>query len=245
MHGVHDRRVDVEPVAYKLDRRARRQRRADETGLSVVQRLHAVEKVRGVRRARVKARHRLGVIGGAVPEGDGAHPGRAAYEVQRAVYFRRDGDEPHLPAGGVVYPLEHVKVRRVEVVRVLRAALGVGDERTFKMYARDPRAPLRADKIAHALRRAYKLRLLERHRRGAKARHAICRVVFAELFQPLGVAVARVRADSAVRVHVDKTGDDVRAMHVLPALAVKAADIRVKIQPAGNKTPVPVHLRVV
>lgn len=68
MYRHYHRRVDMHAVTDELDICPRRERRADKAGLPVVEGLHAVEEMRHVSRARLKAGHGLIIVRGAVAE---------------------------------------------------------------------------------------------------------------------------------------------------------------------------------
>ena len=84
--------MDMQPVTDKLDLGSRHQRRADKPRLTVVQRLHGVEEMRRLRRARLESGHCRGVIRSGMAEGYSAHLRRLADKLHRAVKLRRHGD---------------------------------------------------------------------------------------------------------------------------------------------------------
>ena len=241
---AHGGGVDVQAVADDLRAGAGVEGRADDARLAVVDGRHGVEEVGGVAGAQGVGVGGGVVIGLRVADGHGAETGCAGDEGLRALHLGGHGDHAHRAAGSGVQPLEHIGVRRVEVVRVLRAALVVGEEGPFKMHAR---AAGRAGvpRVAHGVHGARELRLLERHGGGEEAGDAVARVVVRQHGHGGGVAVRKVAVHGAVGVDIDKAGDDIAAGGVIAAFAEAArgldelaeAEVAVREALAGEVDP--------
>ena len=237
MGQAHHSGMDVQPVGDELHRRARVAGGGDDAGGAVPEGGHGVKEVRRVARARVVGRHRRVVVGGGVAEGDGAGLADLADRLDAARLLRRDGDEPHNAAARLVEPVEHRRVRGVDVVGVLRAALGVADKGAFQVDARHLRAVGGTLEIADDVHRTRQLRLLERHGRRTPRGHALCGIVARHLRHALRLAVAGVLAHGGVGVDVNETGDQIAALRVDAAVHsfAHSLDRGVKIKSAVHE----------
>ena len=209
--------MDVQAVADDLraDVLVLRARR-DHARVAVMDARHGVVQVGQVGHAGVHSGLRLVVSAVGMGDGHGAKVLRLLDERHRARQFGGDVRDADESIAAVVELLEALKVRLLQVVGVLRAALLVGEVRAFHMDAAQDGAAFRRffDEALRVGVRLFEHLIGQGHGRGRKAGHAAGEVELRHLLEALIIAVAEVVAGVAVAMHFDQARDNGRALKI-------------------------------
>ena len=139
----------MEAVTDKLHISAGIQSRTHKTGVTVMEGLHAVEKMSDMAGAGLEALHGCIIISGAVAQRNSADVLGLADKVDCAVNLGGNGDELYTAAAYLIETAEHFNIGPLQCFGLLGAALGIAEEGAFKMNAGKLCAVIRALIAAH------------------------------------------------------------------------------------------------
>ena len=185
-------------------------RRHNQPRLSVVDRLHCIEQVCDMAGSGKKGPHRRVIVSHCMSKRYRTELRRFPHKCNSAFGLRRHGYQADCPACCLVEPFEHLHIRNMDVLRILRAALLHADKRSLQMNADGTCAILRSSEMTDRPARLFQLRFLERHCCRAPARHAILRVEAAHCLHFRVVSVTGICAHRRVGVDVHQSGDDIK-----------------------------------
>ena len=207
--------VDMVTVANDLSLNARGLHRGgNDAGVAVVDGGHGVVQVGQVGDTGVDGGSGVVIVGIGVGDGDGTQLLGLGDKFRRAGQFGRDIHDADKTAAALVQLLEALKIRVLQVVWVLCAALLVGEVGPLHLNAHETGQSLGGCGV-ELLRGGegfFQHVVGQGHGGGGKGGHAALGIESGHPLESLVIAVGEVRAGVAVAVDVDQAGDDGRAV---------------------------------
>ena len=186
----------------------------NDAGVAVVDGGHGVVQVGQVGDTGVDGGSGVVIVGIGVGDGDGTQLLGLGDKFRRAGQFGRDIHDADKTAAALVQLLEALKIRVLQVVGVLCAALLVGEVGPLHLDAHETGQSLGGFGV-ELLRGGegfFQHVVGQGHGGGGKGGHTALGIESGHPLESLVIAVGEVRAGVAVAVDVDQAGDDGRAV---------------------------------
>ena len=185
-------------------------RRRDDTGVPVMDTGHGIVQVGQVGDTGVDGGSGVVIVGIGVGDGDGTQLLGLGDKFRRAGQFGRDIHDADKTAAALVQLLEALKIRVLQVVGVLCAALLVGEVGPLHLNAHETGQSLGGFgvELLRGSEGFFQHVVGQGHGGGGKGGNAALGIESGHPLESLVIAVGEVRAGVAVAVDVDQAGDD-------------------------------------